>query len=96
MIRRIVLSIFCCLLAYPFLVARQRDWSLPTPEADLPVALIPYPKEIVRLKGDLAFSSLRIENFLWQVFGIKNVLWLSLEMFVVFGKWMQARAVNNL
>ena len=41
MIRRIVLSIFCCLLAYPFLVARQRDWSLPTPEADLPVALIP-------------------------------------------------------
>lgn len=55
MIRRIVLSIFCCLLAYPFLVARQRDWSLPTPEADLPVALIPYPKEIVRLKGDLAF-----------------------------------------
>ena len=62
MIRRIVLSIFCCLLAYPFLVARQRDWSLPTPEADLPVALIPYPKEIVRLKGDLAFSSLRIEE----------------------------------
>lgn len=62
MIRRIVLSIFCCLLAYPFLVARQRDWSLPTPEADLPVALIPYPKEIVRLKGDLAFSSLRIDE----------------------------------
>ena len=62
MIRRIVLSIFCCLLAYPFLVARQRDWSLPTPEADLPVALIPYPKEIVRLKGDLAFSSLRIDK----------------------------------
>lgn len=56
------LSIFCCLLAYPFLVARQRDWSLPTPEADLPVALIPYPKEIVRLKGDLAFSSLRIDE----------------------------------
>ena len=52
----------CCLLAYPFLVARQRDWSLPTPEADLPVALIPYPKEIVRLKGDLAFSSLRIDE----------------------------------
>ena len=50
------------LLAYPFLVARQRDWSLPTPEADLPVALIPYPKEIVRLKGDLAFSSLRIDE----------------------------------
>jgi len=49
-------------LAYPFLVARQRDWSLPTPEADLPVALIPYPKEIVRLKGDLAFSSLRIDE----------------------------------
>lgn len=45
-----------------FLVARQRDWSLPTPEADLPVALIPYPKEIVRLKGDLAFSSLRIDE----------------------------------
>lgn len=62
MIRRIVLSIFCSLLAYPFLVARQRDWSLPTPEADLPVALIPYPKEIVRLKGDLAFSSLRIDE----------------------------------
>ena len=62
MIRRIVLSIFCCLLTYPFLVARQRDWSLPTPEADLPVALIPYPKEIVRLKGDLAFSSLRIDE----------------------------------
>ena len=62
MIRRIVLSIFCCLLAYPFLVARQRDWSLPTPEADLPVALIPYPKEIVRLKGDLVFSSLRIDE----------------------------------
>lgn len=62
MIRRIVLSIFCCLLAYPFLVARQRDWSLPTPEADLPVALIPYPKEIVRLKGDLTFSSLRIDE----------------------------------
>ena len=62
MIRRIVLSIFCCLLAYPFLVAWQRDWSLPTPEADLPVALIPYPKEIVRLKGDLAFSSLRIDE----------------------------------
>ena len=62
MIRRIVLSICCCLLAYPFLVARQRDWSLPTPEADLPVALIPYPKEIVRLKGDLAFSSLRIDE----------------------------------
>lgn len=62
MIRRIVLSIFCCLLAYHFLVARQRDWSLPTPEADLPVALIPYPKEIVRLKGDLAFSSLRIDE----------------------------------
>lgn len=62
MIRRIVLSIFCCLLAYPFLVARQRDWSLPTPEADLPVALIPYPKEIVRLKGNLAFSSLRIDE----------------------------------
>ena len=62
MIRRIVLSIFCCLLAYPFLVARQRDWSLPTPEAYLPVALIPYPKEIVRLKGDLAFSSLRIDE----------------------------------
>lgn len=62
MIRRIVLSIFCCLLAYPFLVARQRDWSLPTPEVDLPVALIPYPKEIVRLKGDLAFSSLRIDE----------------------------------
>lgn len=62
MIRRIVLSIFCCLLAYPFLVAQQRDWSLPTPEADLPVALIPYPKEIVRLKGDLAFSSLRIDE----------------------------------
>ena len=62
MIRRIVLSIFCCILAYPFLVARQRDWSLPTPEADLPVALIPYPKEIVRLKGDLAFSSLRIDE----------------------------------
>lgn len=62
MIRRIVLSIFCCLLAYPFLVARQRNWSLPTPEADLPVALIPYPKEIVRLKGDLAFSSLRIDE----------------------------------
>lgn len=62
MIRRIVLSIFCCLLAYPFLVARQRDWSLPTPEADLPVPLIPYPKEIVRLKGDLAFSSLRIDE----------------------------------
>lgn len=62
MIRRIVLSIFCCLLAYPFLVARQRDWSLPTPEADLPVALIPYPKEIVRLKGDLAFFSLRIDE----------------------------------
>ena len=62
MIRRIVLSIFCCLLAYPFLVARQRDWSLPTPEADSPVALIPYPKEIVRLKGDLAFSSLRIDE----------------------------------
>ena len=62
MIRRIVLSIFCCLLAYPFLVARQRDWALPTPEADLPVALIPYPKEIVRLKGDLAFSSLRIDE----------------------------------
>ncbi len=62
MIRRIVLSIFCCLLAYPFLVARQRDWSLPTPEADLPVVLIPYPKEIVRLKGDLAFSSLRIDE----------------------------------
>ena len=62
MIRRIVLSIFCCLLAYPFLVARQRDWSLPTPEADLSVALIPYPKEIVRLKGDLAFSSLRIDE----------------------------------
>lgn len=62
MIRRIVLSIFCCLLAYPFLVARQRDWSLPTPEADLLVALIPYPKEIVRLKGDLAFSSLRIDE----------------------------------
>lgn len=62
MIRRIVLSIFCCLLAYPFLVARQRDWSLPTPEADLPVALISYPKEIVRLKGDLAFSSLRIDE----------------------------------
>ena len=62
MIRRIVLSIFCCLLAYPFLVARQRDWSLPTPEADLPVALIPYPKEVVRLKGDLAFSSLRIDE----------------------------------
>lgn len=62
MIRRIVLSIFCCLLAYPFLVARQRDWSLSTPEADLPVALIPYPKEIVRLKGDLAFSSLRIDE----------------------------------
>lgn len=62
MIRRIVLSIFCCLLAYPFLVARQRDWSPPTPEADLPVALIPYPKEIVRLKGDLAFSSLRIDE----------------------------------
>ena len=62
MIRRIVLSIFCCLLAYPFLVARQRDWSLPTPEADLPVALIPYPKEIVRLKGDLACSSLRIDE----------------------------------
>ena len=62
MIRRIVLSIFCCLLAYPFLVARQRDWSLPTPEADLPVALIPYPKEIVRLKGDLALSSLRIDE----------------------------------
>lgn len=62
MIRRIVLSIFCCLLAYPFLVARQRDWSLPTPEADLPVALIPYPKEIVRLKGDLAFSSLKIDE----------------------------------
>lgn len=62
MIRRIVLSIFCCLLAYPFLVARQRDWSLPTPEADLPVALIPYQKEIVRLKGDLAFSSLRIDE----------------------------------
>lgn len=62
MIRRIVLSIFCCLLAYPFLVARQRDWSLPTPEADLPMALIPYPKEIVRLKGDLAFSSLRIDE----------------------------------
>ena len=62
MIRRIVLSIFCCLLVYPFLVARQRDWSLPTPEADLPVALIPYPKEIVRLKGDLAFSSLRIDE----------------------------------
>lgn len=62
MIRRIVLSIFCCLLAYPFLVARQRDWSLPTPEADLPVALIPYPKEIVRLRGDLAFSSLRIDE----------------------------------
>ena len=62
MIRRIVLSIFCCLLAYPFLVVRQRDWSLPTPEADLPVALIPYPKEIVRLKGDLAFSSLRIDE----------------------------------
>lgn len=33
-----------------------------TPEADLPVALIPYPKEIVRLKGDLAFSSLRIDE----------------------------------
>lgn len=49
-------------MAYPFLVARQRDWSLPTPEADLPVALIPYPKEIVRLKGDLAFSSLRIDE----------------------------------
>ena len=32
------------------------------PEADLPVALIPYPKEIVRLKGDLAFSSLRIDE----------------------------------
>ena len=62
MIRRIVLSIFCCLLAYPFLVARQRDWSLPAPEADLPVALIPYPREIVRLKGDLAFSSLRIDE----------------------------------
>ena len=62
MIRRIVLSSFSCLLAYPFLVARQRDWSLPTPEADLPVALIPYPKEIVRLKGDLAFSSLRIDE----------------------------------
>ena len=62
MIRRIVLSIFCCLLDYPFIVARQRDWSLPTPEADLPVALIPYPKEIVRLKGDLAFSSLRIDE----------------------------------
>ena len=62
MIRRIVLSIFCCLLAYPFLVARQRDWSLPAPEADLPVALIPYPRELVRLKGDLAFSSLRIDE----------------------------------
>lgn len=35
MIRRIVLSIFCCLLAYPFLVARQRDWSLPTPRSRL-------------------------------------------------------------
>ena len=62
MIRRIGFSLFCCLLAYPFLVARQREWSLPTPEADLPVALIPYPKEIVRLKGDLAFSSLRIDE----------------------------------
>lgn len=79
-----------------FLVARQRDWSLPTPEADLPVALIPYPKEIVRLKGDLAFSSLRIDELSMASLRDKERIVAEFGDVRRFGKWMQARAVNNL
>ena len=67
------LLLLLCLSAVG-LPAQQAGWSLPTPSEELPTALIPYPKEVIRKGGTVRFASLKMDSR-----EMEKMVWLDAE-----------------
>lgn len=68
-IRSIFFLFFFCCATVAGVNAQQTDWSLPTPREELPVSLIPYPREVVHKEGVVRVAGLKADEtskHLWE------------------------------
>lgn len=62
MIKRFVTCIFYILIVFPSSFAQKDEWTLTTPDESQFISVIPYPKDVLRMGGDLLFSQLIIDE----------------------------------